>query len=68
MSKLVTEQGYSYSKAVRDLGVSVVSLRHWVLKSHGNFANSNAPVVTPAGAEMAKLRKENIRLKEEVEI
>ncbi len=26
-TKLVTEQGYSYSQAARDLGVSVVSLR-----------------------------------------
>ncbi len=67
-TKLVTEQGYSYSQAARDLGVSVVSLRHWVLKFHGDPSNPKAPAITPAGEEMARIRKENKRLKEEVEI
>ena len=30
--KLVAEQGYSYSQVARDIGVSVVSIRDWVLK------------------------------------
>ena len=67
-TKLVTEQGYSYSQAARDLGVSVVSLRHWVLKLHGDPSNPKVPVIIPEAQKMAGMRKEIFRLKEEVEI
>lgn len=66
--KLVTEQGYSYSKASRELGVSTVTIRDWVLKLHGNPENPSVPVITPAAEEMAKMRKELKQLKMENEI
>ena len=66
--KLVTEQGYSYSKAGRELGVSTVTIIDWVLKLHGSPENPNVPVITPAAEEMAKMRKEMKQLKMENEI
>ncbi len=65
-TKLVTEQGFSYSQAARDLGVSVVSLRHWVLKLYGDPSNTKTPVITSEAQEMLRMRKEIIRLKEEI--
>ena len=62
--KLVTEQGYSYSKAERDLGISTVAIRDWVLKLYGSPESHSVPVITPE----AKMRKEVKQLKMENEI
>ncbi len=66
--KLVTNQGYSYSHAAREVGVSVVTIRDWVLKLNGDSKKPTVPVLTPEAVELAKLRKEMKILKEEHEI
>ncbi len=66
--KLVTEQGYSYSQAARDIGISNVTMREWVLKLKSNPENPAKPDLFPAAIELAKLRKEMKILKEEHEI
>ena len=45
--KLVVNQGYSYSQAAKQVGVSIVSIREWVLKFNGNPKNPSVPVLTP---------------------
>ncbi len=66
--KFVINQGYSYSQAVKQIGVSTVSIREWVLKFNGNLKNPSVSVFTPEAIELAKLRKEMKVLKEENEI
>lgn len=65
--KLVTEQGYTYAEAGRNLGIHPNLLSKW------HKAIENGDDLTPAGkvstqAELKRLRKENKRLKMEREI
>jgi len=67
--KLVTEQGYRFSEASRNLGVNVSVLRRW--KKAMETGNEQKPLVTDADnlqAELARLKKENHRLKLERDI
>jgi len=67
--KLVTEQGYRFSEASRNLGVNVSVLRRW--KKAMETSNDQKPLVTDADnlqAELARLKKENHRLKLERDI
>ncbi len=66
--KLVVNQGYSYSHAARETGVSTVTIRDWVLRFNVNPKNPTAPALTPEAIELAKFRKEMKILKEEHEI
>jgi transposase len=57
-ARLVTEQGYSISKAAASLGVDYGSIRDWVRKF--------APAVQAPAADAADdLRRENQRLRDE---
>ena len=65
--KLVSEQGYSYAEAGRNLGVNPNLLSRWKREIEG------AEVATPGSsaalqAELKRLRKENKQLKLEREI
>jgi transposase len=64
--KLVTEQGYSYAEAGRNLGVNPNLLSRWQrdIEGEGDTPGSSAPMQ----AELKRLRKENKRLKMEREI
>lgn len=64
--KLVTEQGYSQSKAGRVLGVDSKNISHWIKKMTNGGAVAKA--TTPEQEEIKKLRKENERLRMEREI
>ena len=64
--KLVTEQGYSYAEAGRNLGVNPNLLSRWKseIEEDGGDPSSTASLQ----AELKRLRKENKRLKMEREI
>ena len=64
--KLVTEQGYSYAEAGRNLGVNPNQLSRWrrEIEDDGSDPGSTASLQ----AELKRLRKENKRLKLEREI
>ena len=67
--KLITEQGYSYAEAGRNLGVNPNLLSRWKRDIEGGFGNNLSPgsaVVTQS--ELKRLRKENKRLRMEREI
>src|SRR3954469_19552613 len=57
-AKLVSEQGYSVSKAAESLGVDPSSIRRWVRE----FA---APAVALPDASAEEPRRDNLRLREE---
>lgn len=64
--KLVTEQGYSRSKAADILGISIKNVRRWV----NQLANKKSieKVTASENEEIKRLRKENERLRMEREI
>ncbi len=67
--KLITEQGYSYAEAGRNLGVNPNLLSRWKKEIEGISGTG----LTPASAvsvqsELKRLRKENKRLRMEREI
>ena len=67
--KLVTEQGYKLTEASRNLGVNVSVLRRWKIAAEGGAKqNATAKQSADIQAELAKLKKENHRLKLEREI
>ena len=67
--KLITEQGYSFAEAGRNLGVNPNLLSRWKRDieggSNGDLSPANAVSVQ---AELKRLRKENKQLKMEREI
>lgn len=67
--KLVTEQGYSLAEASRNLGVNTTQLRRW-RRAEEESKQPDITGVTPADfrEELARLKKENRRLKMEREI
>jgi len=64
--KLVTEQGYKMSEAARNLDINVSLLRRW--KTELETLKQNGGASADLQAELARLRKENHRLKQEREI
>jgi len=67
-AKLVTEQGYSYDKAVKRLGTTGWSIRNWAQKFRQN-GDLPAPSETqPKADELRRLRKELAHLRMENDI
>jgi transposase len=69
-AKLVTEQGYTITKAAQSLGVNQASVRHW-MRLYTTATNGSAdPPTDPVllAAENRRLREENRRLLMEREI
>jgi len=64
--KLITEQGYSYAEAGRNLGVNPNQLSRW--KREIEEDSGDAGSAAALQAELKRLRKENKRLKLEREI
>jgi len=67
-AKLVTENGYSLAQAAEKLGVSAWSIRYWINKFR--LSNELPPEnqTQPTADELKQLRKENARLRMEVDI
>ena len=68
--KLVTEQGYKLSEAARNLGIDPSVLRRWKtqFETEGSDAFPGKGHMTPEKEELARLRKENKRLRMERDI
>jgi transposase len=68
--KLVTEQGYKLSEAARNLGVDPSVLRRWKVQfeTEGLDAFPGKGHMTAEKEELARLRKENKRLRVERDI
>jgi len=64
--KLITEQGYSYAEAGRNLGVNPNQLSRW--KREIEEDSGDAGSAAALQAELKRLRKENKQLKLEREI
>ena len=65
--KLITEQGYKVAEAARNLGVNANVLGRWKREADGD-GDSEINNGKELQAELARLRKENQRLKLEREI
>ena len=67
--KLITQQGYSYAEAGRNLGVNPNLLSKWKRGIEGSSSNDLLPGNAVAiQSELKRLRKENKRLRMEREI
>ncbi len=67
--KLITEQGYSFAEAGRNLGVNPNLLSRWKRDIEGDSNGDLSPVsAVSVQAELKRLRKENKQLKMEREI
>ena len=64
--RLITEEGYSYAEAGRNLGVNPNLLSRWKLEFEGVEVDPGSAAAMQA--ELKRLRKENKRLKLEREI
>lgn len=64
--KLITEQGYSYAEAGRNLGVNPNQLSRWKRELEDSVDDPGSAVSLQA--ELKRLRKENKQLKLEREI
>jgi transposase len=67
-ARLVVEQGYSHRNAAARLGVNVWSIRDWVRKFRGSGQLPPASQPVPEAEELRQLRKDNLRLRMEVDI
>lgn len=67
-AKLVTEQGYSYDKAAKQLGTTGWSVRNWVRKFQGTGELPSKNESQPKIDEIRQLRKELKQLKMENDI
>ncbi len=65
--RLVNEQGYSPSKAAKNLGVDANSVRAWV-KKYADEAGLGPKGEGVVQAELRRLRRENAELRMEREI
>ena len=65
--KLVTEQGYKLSEAARNLGIDSSVLRRWKMQheTEGSDAFPGKGHMIPEKEELARLQKENKRLRME---
>ena len=67
--KLITEQGYSFAEAGRNLGVNPNLLSRWKRDIEGDLNGDLSPAsAVSVQAELKRLRKENKQLKMEREI
>ena len=67
--KLITEQGYSFAEAGRNLGVNPNLLSRWKRDIEGDSNGDLSPTsAVSVQAELKRLRKENKQLKMEREI
>lgn len=68
--KLVTEQGYSYAEAARQLGVRDNQIRRWKKQLDAELSGPTTGGGQPSSAqtEMLRLQVENKRLRVELEI
>ena len=68
--KLVTEQGYNFSEAARNIGIDPSVLRRWKMQfeTEGFDAFPGKGHMTPENEELFRLRKENKRLRMERDI
>jgi transposase len=66
--KLVTEQGYQLSEAARSLGVNLSVLRRWKNAVVAEKSSASVPTKEDLYADLARLKKENHRLRLEREI
>ncbi len=64
----LVEKGGNRSQIARDLGIHVSLLRKWQEKIDGNPDRPFPGKGNPQDVELAQLKRENTRLKEEVEI
>jgi transposase len=71
-AQLVLSKGYSVQEAASSLGVSVSAIRKWVNAEKGHDKDDNnlsaRQLSLSEREELARLRKENVRLKMEREI
>ena len=67
-AKLVTEQGYSYDQAAKQLGTTGWSIRNWILKFQQTGELPSKKEFQPKMDEIRQLRKELSQLKMENEI
>ncbi len=67
--KLITEQGYSFAEAGRNLGVNPNLLSRWKRDIEGDLNGNLSPAsVVSVQSELKRLRKENKQLRMEREI
>jgi transposase len=66
-ARLVIEKGYTHQQAAASLGVSLSALRRWVKAERGDGGQKTALGLADQ-QELARLRKENERLRMEREI
>jgi transposase len=64
----LVEKNGNRSQVARDLGIHMSLLRKWQEKINGNPDRPFPGKGNPPDVELAQLKKENARLKEEVEI
>ena len=67
-AKLVTEQGYSYDQAGKQLGTTGWSVRNWILKFQQTGELPSKKESQPKVDEVRQLRKELAQLRMENEI
>lgn len=67
-ARLVIEKGYTHQQAADSLGVSLSALRRWVRAERGGGGGQKAEPSLADRQELARLRKENERLKMERDI
>jgi transposase len=70
-ARLVIEKGYTHQQAAASLGVSLSALRRWVRAERGGAGSDGgqkAALNLADQTELARLRKENERLRMEREI
>ncbi len=67
-ARLVTENGYSLNDAAQKLGVSAWSIRYWINKFRLSAELPPEDQTQPSADELKQLRKENARLRMEVDI
>ncbi len=64
-ARLVTEQGYSYDKAAKQLGTTGWSISNWVIKFTQTGELPSQEDTQPKADELRQLRKENAQLRME---
>jgi transposase-like protein len=67
-ARLVTENGYSLKDAAKKLGVSAWSIRYWINKFRQTAELPTQNQAQSPAEELKQLRKENARLRMEVDI
>lgn len=66
--KLITDEGYSFAEAGRNLGVNPNLISRWKRELDGGGSEMSPDQLVALRAELKDLRKENKRLKMEREI